>query len=230
MKNLIFILFAFVVYNSFAQETNEAHVRNNRLSIHTGVVHYFFDGEAPIRFGSTFPKDMHPHPISRVLQSSFGAEFKRRLGPKGMIHAEVNYFYYKYSHFVQNQPVSVEELPEGVMRDRQFFGFGLGYTRIFALNDVINFSAGCGVLARQGEATFAEPTLNFFNMRTIKLHTQAGWRYGANLRFGMDYNPFSWLTMSAGIDFNTMLFPKNNKPLISSRFDAAFRLGVGYNF
>lgn len=230
MKHLIFILLPFVAYVSFAQEANEAPVRNNRLSIHTGVMHYFFDGESPIRFSSSFPEAMHPKPISRILQSSFGAEFKRRLGPQGMLHAEINYFYYKYSHFVQNQPVSAEELPEGVMRDRQFFGFGLGYTRLFTLNEVINFSTGCGVLARLGEATFAEPILNFFNMRTIKLHTQAGWRYDANLRFGMDYHPFSMITLSAGIEFNTILFPKNDKPLISSRIDAAFRLGVGYNF
>jgi len=205
----------------------------NRVSYQIGALHYFFDNQTPIRFKSTYPKESFPRPINRVLQSSFGIEYSRKINNKSSFQAELRHFYYKYNDYEQSQLVELENMQIGAMNDRQFISLSMGYNRNYPWIAKGNLYSAIGATARIIDAHYAQSNyISILNQTRIEMIQQNGWSYGVYVQAGLAYSPYSWLTVNTALDLNSfLLLPDNqNSHLVKSRFDLSLRFGVGINF
>lgn len=226
-----FLVFLVGSVDLFSQTAENDEFRKNKFTYYSGIMHFFFDGQSPIKFQQTYPEDVNPKPINRVLQSSLGCQYERRFNLKSSVYFELNHFYYKHNNYVNNQLVDSEIPARGTMNNRQFIGVQLGYSHRKPLGNQMCFLWSAGFSYRHIDVNYAEPNfVGIINQMRVKISNQKGHSYGIHGRTGIDFTPYNWLTFNASLELNSFLIVPDNRNLINSRIDLSLRLGVGVNF
>jgi len=231
MNKLAFLI-CILPLGSLNSQTSEA-PNKNRISYQICLMHYFFNNETPIRFKSTYPQNSFPRPYKRILQSSIGIEFSRKINKTSYIEAELRHFYYKHNDYVQSQLIDPFEMPNGVMNDRQFIDLSLAYTRANPWFNKTDYYFSVGASARIIDVNFAQPSyITILDQTRINMLQQNGWSYGLFTRAGIQYSPWSRITLTTALGLSSFILLPDSQysNVIKSRFDLSLRIGIGVNF
>lgn len=225
---------------SFCQIRDSSKVKMNRVSIQTGLFHYFFD-KAPIlnvnyREGPSGPRDGL---FNQLFINSIGLQYFRKVNSKNAISIEANLFNTFYHKHVDIFPDEYQyEPPEALVLRRDFFSLNVNYIRIERLNSKAQFNFGGGVNYRHGSESILV-NKGWFDLLTQGTNKRD---FGLNAFAGIDYTPISWLTFYSKIDFMGLVYLHDKENIeklrnypnmpdhYPSRFDLSLRFGIGVNF
>lgn len=222
---IIMVLGAFTPSTIFAQ--------NNRISIHSGLFHSFFD-ESPVL--NTNHPNKAVKPFSGLFYNSLGIQYDRKLNSKSRFSVEYNYYYEIYQNVYS-------ELVKNVVSERQSNIFNLNYSQLIYSKPKINVPIGIGLNYRHG-AEFIVVNYGYFQYLDIYeplIETRIQRDLGLNLRAGIEYSPIRWLTLYSNFDLIGFVYlhDKNAIERIQDtygynkyphRFDLSWRFGIGFNF
>lgn len=117
MTSRLYLLMT-IVLGAFAPSTIFS--QNNRVSIHSGLFHSFFDG-SPILNTNYLNKGNKP--FNGLFYNSLGIQYERKLNSKSSLSFEYNYYYEIYENIYPNF------LTNTVFK-RENNSFNLNYNRI----------------------------------------------------------------------------------------------------
>lgn len=176
MKTLLLILIMFgatVPSIIFAQ--------NNRISVQTGLFHYFFD-KTPVLNINYLNKKIKP--FNGLFYNSLGIGYQREINEKNAISIA----YDLYSETYHN--VFPQQL-EKAYYYRTYNTINTTYNRNLKLSSQWKFTYGGGIDFRFGE----EAVLIYYH----PFESSISWRqvrdFGVNIRTGIEYSPLEWLTL-----------------------------------
>jgi len=243
VKKTIIILILGVFFTpsiSFCQIPDTLKEKMNRVSIQTGLFHYFFD-KAPIlninyREGPAGPREGL---FNQLFINSFGLQYFRKINTKNAVSIEANLFNTFYHKHVDIFPDDYQfDPPEALVLRRDFFSINVNYIRIEKVKPKVKFNFGGGVNYRHGSESILV-NKGWFDLLTQGTNKRD---FGLNAFAGIDFNPTPWLTLYSKIDFLGLvyLYDKENIEKLRnypnmpdhypSRFDLSLRFGIGVNF
>ncbi len=212
----------------------------NRISVQTGLFHYYFD-KSPI-LNINHPGKNKPSPFNRLLINSLGLLYSRTLSSESYVSLEFNTFREGYDKHTSIYPYYGD--PQ--IGFRFFETYNIGYTRIYKTKNKFNFVYGGGINHRRGEeiviiAIIPMAVNGEYELYELLLENIRRKDYGLNVFSGVEYTPKKWLTFYSKVDLLSFIYIhdkenlnkfKNhyNSPQFPSRFDLSLRFGVGINF
>lgn len=213
----------------------------NRISIQTGLFHYFFD-QTPIVNSMQNPnKRTVNNLLGGVLLDSKGIQYQRMIN----VNSSVSIEYMNLSATYEAGKGIIPEI-DPILSSRNIKKINISYLRNLKLVDKLYFEYGGGI--------------NYcWGYESIYLYSHwAGWglepRYkgyyrndfGLNLRIGIEYSPVKWLTLYTNLDFLGIIYlgakdidgnnafnyykEKYGRTNLPSRYDLSLRFGIGFNF
>lgn len=222
---IIMVLGVFTPSTIFAQ--------NNRISIHSGLFHSFFDG-SPIL--NTNYLNNGQKPFKGLFYNSLGIQYERKLNSKSSLSFEYNYYYEIYQNIYP-------ELAKNVVFDRQSNIFNMNYTRVIYSKSRINLPIGLGLNYRHGAESIVVNYGYFAYLNTYEslVETRKQQDIGLNLRAGIEYSPLKWLTLYSNFDLIGFVYMHDKNAIeriqktygynkYPHRFDLSWRFGIGFNF
>ena len=224
----------------FSQIRDSSKIKKNRISIQTGLFHYFFD-KAPILNINHRETLLGPRkgPFNQLLINSVGLTYLRKFNKNESLSLDLMYFdqvYYK--HIVEFPYTSTYNLPESKVYDRRFTTLNVNYSRIKKITNTVDFIYGGGINYRHGSESIIVVKMGH------GIHLEASFKndFGLNTFAGIDYTPIPWLTLYSKIDFMGLVYLHDKKNIerlgnyssmpnhYPSRFDLSLRFGIGVNF
>lgn len=232
-----------VVYSPsviFSQSGETSEIKKNRVSIQTGLFHYFFD-KAPILNVNyrEFQGEPRTGVFNQLFISSVGIRYHRSLNKQNKLGVEIMSFrntYWKHSTIFPNGDFSDPPVP--LVYYRRFLTINIDYSRVIFSLPKINLNVGGGISYRRGGETI------IVNKGLFGPHLTGSTKndIGLNIFGGIEYNPLEWFTIYSKIDFMGLIYLHDKKSIkeirsyskmpshYPSRFDLSLRLGVGVNF
>lgn len=223
----------------FCQIPDSTNKKMNRISIQTGLFHYFFDNAPVLNVNHQHSKSTVQNPFKGLLISSLGMSYRRKINCEHSFSIELMSFRNLYDkHTYVYGDGDFFDPPEALVFQRNFLSTKINYSRLWEINNRINLSSGGGINYRYGSETLIvnkgwfDLLLESTNKRDI----------GLNIFAGIDFTPFEWLTFYSEIDFLGLVYlndKENIKKLrkypnvpdhYPSRFDLSLRFGIGVNF
>ncbi len=237
-KTILIILLGlfFTPSASFCQITDTAKIKMNRISLQTGLFHYFFDG-APLTNVGYLNKNVKP--FNGFFIDSKGIQYTRIIDDVSSLSIEYMRFGNDYRKHALAFPIS-----KGVIYFRSFFTFNINYNKYFPLTQKINFTYGGGINYRRGNETIVITRFQTTWGYELIVHGSQKYDYGLNAFTGIEYTPKKWLTLYTKIDFLSLIYIYDKNAIIKlrqytqhrvplhypSRFDLSLRFGIGINF
>lgn len=243
LHNIIIILLIlgvlFAPSISFSQTEDSSKVKMNRVSIQTGLFHYFFDNAPILNVNYLRPKNNSFDPFRGLLFNSTGIKYSHKINRKNSISIEVNSFRNTYSkHSIEFPKTDTYNSPKAKVYERRFVTLNVSYSRIKKFTNTVNFIYGGGVNYRHGTESI------IVNKGYIGIHLEGSRKndFGLNAFTGIDYTPIPWLTLYSKIDFLGLVYLHDKENIerlgnysnmpdhYPSRFDLSLRFGIGVNF
>lgn len=207
--------------------------KNNRISIQTGLFHTFFDG-SPMLNVNYQNKDTKP--FHGLFYNSVGIQYTRTIHANSRISVE----YMRYNEMYAN---ASPNLLTNVLYRRETNTFNLHYTRILPLATKLEFTYGGGLNFRHGIESVVVNYYEFPNLEghEVLLEPRQENDLGLNIRGGLEYSPFLWLTLYSTVDLVGFVYLHDKKAIqelqdfygythYPHRFDLSWRFGIGFNF
>lgn len=217
----------------FCQFNDSSEIYTNRVSVQTGLIHYFFD-KTPIINVKHQNKEIKP--FNGTLYNSIGAQYSRRINLYSFISIEYNYFYEIYENVYQNQL-------KNIISERQNNTFNINYNRLYSLQSKFILTYGIGVNFRYGmeHIVVNYGYFPYLNAYEPMVESRIEKDFGLNLRGGLQYSPLKWLTLYCNLDMIGFLILNDNETIkklqetynytqYPHRIDLSLRFGVGVNF
>lgn len=215
----------------------------NRISIQTGLFHYYFDKTPIVNKNKTTNVGDLFNIFGGHLNESLGLQYERKISEKSFLSLE--FMRTKAQYYLG----SYEKFTSPFVLSRMIGIVNLHYTRKWNFEKNLFLSYGAGVNYIWGQETyFLENTTHQSGNVSPKFITSRRYDTGINLRCGIDYSPYEWLTLFTNIDFlgiitiytrnttyNDIKIPKYLKQNYGLKnaptsFDLSLRFGVGINF
>ena len=202
----------------------------NRISIQTGLMHYFFDKSPLINF--KYPSKALK-PFNGVLINSVGLSLERKLDVSSSISIEYMYFYEYYWNVHPSLLINV-------ISERNYNTFNINYEKKVSLNRNLIFNYGGGLNYRRGKEVIVVNYgfLGFYeSLNEVRMVNDIG----INLRTGLEFSPLKWLTLFTKIDLIGFAYMYDRKMINELQnvygykkyphpFDLSWRFGIGFNF
>lgn len=230
MTSRLYLLMT-IVLGAFAPSTIFS--QNNRVSIHSGLFHSFFDG-SPILNTNYLNKGNKP--FNGLFYNSLGIQYERKLNSKSSLSFEYNYYYEIYENIYPNF------LTNTVFK-RENNSFNLNYNRILSINNWLDIKYGGGLNYRHGRESVVVGYYEFpyLGGHEILVEPRLQNDLGVNIRGGIDYHPLPWLTLFSNFDLIGFVYLDDKKAInriqdaydynkYPHRFDLSWRFGMGFNF
>ena len=226
---------------TFCQSNGSTIYKKNRISLQTGLFHYFFDG-APIlnvNYRESSQGEPRTGVFNQLLISSIGLRYDRSLNKQSRVGIEVTSFRNTYwKHSVTFPDGDFYNPPVPLVYFRSFLTLNIDYLRVIFSSSDFNFITGGGLCYRRGPESIIVNKGLFGPL----LESSTKNDIGLNVFGGIEYSPIDWFTIYSKIDFMGLVYlhdKENIKELRSygnmpnyypSRFDLSWRFGVGINF
>ncbi len=222
----------------FSQITDTSKIKMNRISLQTGLFHYFFDGAPILNINHReFAGEPRQGIFSQLFINSIGLQYNRKINNKNALSVEFMSFWNRY--YIHSDSLSNYFLDEAIVFGRFFSTVNISYSRIQNLSTKFDLIYGGGVNYRNGRETI----LLGRSWIELQLISSSKNDFGLNAFAGIDYTPLKWLTLYTRIDFMTLVYINdkeaikrfkenyNNVPShFPSRYDLSLRFGIGVNF
>jgi len=237
IKLIIFVTLFTLCSNCIFSQTK------NRISIQTGLFHYFFDKTSIINNKpiSQSPSLKRPYNLfGGYLNDSGGLQYERTLDIKSSISADfmiLNIAYFGKGFTSEVGPFMVSR------RTKQLF---LNYKRNKEINDKAIFVYSLGVNYNWGleqvylYSTFAgfgwEPKFHYFDRSDFGVNTKIGFEYSifGNFMFYTNINFLGYVYLGAkdinGVNAKGYYQTNYQIKNIPNRFDLSLNFGLGFNF
>lgn len=220
---------------------------NNRVSFQTGLFNCFFDGSSLVNSSSTnqakriYNYQILSNLLNGKLNDSRGIQYQRKFNSKSSISAEFMFLSTSYEY----NPVYNNPEAKPVIFSRNIKTINLTYSRIFKLNEKLDFFLGTGINAVWGnEQIYHYTLLNGWGEPRFYGYKRND--FGINVRTGLDFSPIPKITLFTNLDFCGTLFLNTHDSdgnsannfykdkfginYFPSRFELSWRFGIGYNF
>lgn len=240
MKKLIIIILLGAIAPS-----NTLFAQFNRLNIHSGLFHLYFDGTPIVNTERMITNPSLKSPLNILggyINDSWNFEYQRKINLKSMLSVE----YSKYK--------GIYIPPFGTwvggprIRARNINKINLTYCRITQVKEKLDFRYGAGINYRWGieNYTLSSPP---YPDDLVEKYFAGGNRkdVGLSLRAGLDYNLTKRLSFFTHLDFIYTVFleaknyydgveiqeffkSKYEITKFPSRYNLSLNFGIGYNF
>lgn len=244
MKKVITIITVLGVLSTlstaFCQEKETESFKKNRISVQSGLFHYFFDN-APILNVNyrEFNGIKRPGVFNQLLISSVGLRYERALNYKNRVGIEIMSFHNNYwKHLDMDIEGDFFNPPEPVALGRRFLTINIDYTNIIWSSNKLSFLIGGGLIYRRGSESIIVNQGKFGPLLEGSFKNDIG----LNIFSGIEYTPVKWLTIYSKIDLIGLVYLHDKESIekleyyskmpghFPSRFDLSFKLGLGVNF
>ena len=223
----------------------------NSLSIQTGIIHNFFDGNDLFKGKAFYPANFKLFTIDDLLafqnmfggylNDSFGFQYERELTPKSFISIEK--MFYRGS-FRKLGDFNNYTGPPALLLHKFFNTINITYSRKIKFFKTVDFTYGLGINFREGEESYLLSNLYNLIYYEAEIITAYGKDFALNARIGRAYNVSKRFTLFTNIDFQRILnnesyfghynkynyYNKFNLDELPSKYDLSFRLGLSYHF
>lgn len=231
---------SFILWIGVFTPINASAQNKNRIAIHSGVFHSFFDN-SPI-LNTQYPwKNNDLDIFNGLFLNSSGVTYSRLLNAKSNLSFGFTSFRQNYNKYFKKYPII-----KPVIGWRYFTTLNFEYTRNSQLSDKFNFIYGGGINYRHGEegiiiTAHAIFTLNGYVIYEQMIENVRRNDFGINTFLGVELTPRKWLTIFTKIDFLGSIYMHDKKtidrlhhvyksPQFPSRYDLSWKFGVGINF
>lgn len=199
----------------------------NRISVQTGLFHCFFDGSSLMNT-NYLSKDRGI--FGGLLYNSVGLQYTRKINSKNSISTEAMYFYEGYWNVLANKNSQV-------VQARMYMTYNLNYDRYLSLSKNLDFIYGGGINYRYG---LDRVVVGYYGYG-VQIVGRGYRDIGINLRTGIEYSPWRWLTLYTKFDLLGFVYLFDREhikkmqstysiPNYPNRFDLSWRFGLGFNF
>ncbi len=206
--------------------------QNNRVSIHSGLFHSFFDGSPILNMNY---RNKAVKPFNGLFYNSVGIQYERKMNSKTSLSFEYNYYYEIYENIYSNF------LTNTVFK-RENNTFNVNYNRFFSINDRLDTKYGGGLNYRHGRESVVVGyhEFSYIGGHEILLEPRFQNDIGINIRGGIDYYALPWLTLFSNFDLLGFIYLHDRKAIkkiqeayeyndYPHRFDLSWRFGIGFN-
>lgn len=247
LKRLIIIVALgvfFIPSVSFGQKSDSTKMKMNRISLQTGLFHYFFDKSPILNLNHReFAGKPRSGLFHQLFISSLGVQYERKINTKNTLSFEFISFRNVYWKHGDTYPIE-----DALVHERFFSTFNINYSRNISFLKKFDFIYGGGLNYRHGRETIIitrHPIAYWQGEWVYELIVDGSLKndFGLNTFVGIDYSPLKWLSLYTRVDFMSLVYINdkeavkrfeenyNNVPShFPSRFDLSFRLGIGVNF
>jgi len=241
-KKIIILLILGVFFTpsfSICQIPDSSKVKMNRVSIQTGLFHYFFDKAPILNVNYRNGNSSLSHPLKGLFFSSIGIEYSRKINYHNSFSVNFMSFRNSYGKHIEEFPDDYQfDPPKALVLDRWFVTINISYNRTKNISSKIDFIYGGGLNYRNGVESI------LVNKGWFDLLTESTMKndFGLNVFTGIDYTPTPWLTLYSKIDFLGLVYLHDKENIeklrnypnmpdhYPSRFDLSLRFGIGVNF
>lgn len=242
MKRFIYIL----VFLGTILPSSALFAQKNRISLQSGLFHSFLDG-TPL-FNKEQVTDYHNletplYCFSGHFNDSWGLQYQRSINPKSRVSCEFMVYNATYQRVFPIRPKGPS------LTSRRLNEINITYSRNTKIGDKWQFNYGVGVSTQWGVENWFLADVNYPGLGCyLKPNSQFYFRndLGVNLRSGIEYSPFSQLTLFSYIDFQGTLFlsypsegyeelypyffAEHGNEIKASRLNLSLNFGIGFNF
>lgn len=225
-----FILLLLLMFGAVAP--NIIHGQNNRISIHTGLFHCFFDGSPLLNVNY---RNKAVKPFGGLLYNSVGLQYTRTLNQRSVLSFEAMLFSEYYWNVHPN-------LLAKQVSNRDYMTYNVSYHQILPLSNGFQLTYGGGLNFRYGsEGIVVNYAAWGGGAYESLMESRMVSDIGINLRTGIEYSPLKWLTLYTKLDLLGFVYAHDrqklerlkemyNVPNYPNRFDLSWRFGLGFNF
>lgn len=207
--------------------------QNNRLSIQTGLFHYFFD-RTPVLNTSYLRKGIKP--FNGLFYNSIDIQYMRKIDSISSISIDIGGYSESYMKIFD------QRIKNSIYR-RMYGNMSIVYERRKFINSALSFTYGGGVNLRIGDEAIMVGYGYLYGSDVIEFNLEGRLiaDLGFNIRSGIEYTPLKWLTIFTKFDLITFFYHNDYKQIKRVRkfyniknypniLDLSWQFGIGFNF
>lgn len=223
------------------QVSDSLNLKKNRISLQTGLFHYFFDNAPILNLNYLDSESSLQKPFKGLLLNSIGIQYNRKINTRSAFSFEVMSFFNSYKKH-SAVPTDFLSLEEPLVFSRRFTTININFSQSNNIAHKLHFIYGAGINYRHGVESILINILLHPNWNEFIIRSTIKNDLGLSTFFGIEYTPLEWLTLYTKIDFIGFIYLNDKKNIehlksytnmpghYPSRFDLSLRFGIGFNF